>query len=245
MQKTTQNLIVTTTAVLLFCMGAQSAFAGVIDVAFQTNPLFGEANFLPGDTVTRTVTVTNTDSVAHDVYTEVVNVTDGGLGDVIDVVVSDGGLLFMGSFSDFAAAHQVFLSHLDASASVVYSFAMTFRPDAGNSYGDTSLGFDFCVGFSGGPFNCDGTTDNPPGGGGGGTTTQTFGGGGGGGHISLTENQPVGEVLGEQTSIIPVGAPNTGFGRMTDNDSMKIVFGLLVLLYIEGIRRSLRTVYGR
>lgn len=202
-----------------------------IDVTFETTPLFGISNFLPGDTITKTVTVTNNGTVTEDVYSELVNVIDGGLAPMMDVEITSGGTLFAGSFDDFENANEQFLTTLPAGSTVVYDYKMSFKSQAGNEYQEKSLGFDICVGFSGGQFECDITdtpTDNPGDGGGG-------GGGNGGGSNSdslrrsgqvLGDVAPTPQVLGDQTSIIPIGAPNTGFGFISRTQTLFIWFFL-------------------
>lgn len=229
------------------------SYAG-IDVTFQTTPLFGVANFLPGDTVTKTVTVTNTGAVSENVYTELLNVFDGGLAEKVDVVISSGGILFSGSFDDYENGNEVFLSSLPGGASIVYNFAFSFEPAAGNEYQNKSLGFDICVGFSGGQFECD-TTDDPDdpndpndpggggnnGGGGGGSSSSRNGGNGGG------DNGPVPQIAGESISNFPLGAPNTGFGALLSDPKNAIPLGfiLFICISIAGLVITRRKLQGR
>ena len=70
-------------AALLLCFAVPAfAHADNINVVFQATPLFSDANIAPGDTVMRTVTVTNTSGTAQDVYVKALNgVSTGNLGD--------------------------------------------------------------------------------------------------------------------------------------------------------------------
>ena len=211
-----------------------------IDITFETTPLFGISNFLPGDVITKTVTVTNTGLESEAVYTELLNVIDGGLAPMLDVEITAVATLFSGSFNAFNAADEQFLSTLAPSATTVYTYKMTFKPQTGNEYQLKSLGFDICVGFSGGQFECD-TDENPGGGDGGGGG----GGNGGGGNGNSSEQlqrdgevlgdvAPTPQILGDQVSIIPAGAPNTGFGFIPRTYTLSLVgiimiFSLLIL----------------
>ncbi len=68
------------------------------------------------------------------------------------------------------------------------------------------------------------------------------GGGGGGTRISLDrdggndddEDEPTPQVLGESTDIIPVGAPNTGFGGTSNDKTTATLFGLLAMFMALG-----------
>lgn len=234
-----KSILLFVTVLVLSFSGTTAAFAGILTVNFESDPLFGEANFLPGDTVSRTVEVINTDDQPHDVYVEMVNVVDGGLGDLMDVTITSGGALFSGTFNQLDAANEQFLSTLPSNTAAVYTFNMTFQPQTTNGQGG-SLAFDFCIGFSGGPTNCDATTE-----GGDGDGDGDGDGGGGGPTITLTRHSngpsgPEGEILGEQTSIIPVGAPNTGLGGASVPHSNLEILVVLVFMAVFGIRDMLK-----
>ena len=60
-------------------------------VVFEEDPLFDEANFLPGSAVIRTVDVTNHTAVAQDIIVEAINALDNdGMGDALDLVIKEG-----------------------------------------------------------------------------------------------------------------------------------------------------------
>lgn len=173
----------------LLALGSPLFASAAIEVNFESSPLFGAENFLPGDTISKTVEVTNTYDDAHNVYTELINVTDNdGLGDVIDVEIENGGTIYSQTFAQFEADNSVFLSNLGAGDTVTYTFHMTFRPEAGNEYQNAELGFDLCIGLDGGNFACDDGEEEGPGDGDGGG--DGGGGGGGGGGTKKTPNDP-------------------------------------------------------
>ena len=151
-----------TAALILGAFALPGISHAQVVVDFETLPLFGETNFIPGDTVTKKVKVTNNYSETKNVYTELVNVSDGdGLGDVINVEII-GGNAFAATFASYDAAGKVNLGALSSGAAVIYSFKMTFQPAAGNEYQNDSLGFDLCVGLDGGEFECDDFEDDTP-----------------------------------------------------------------------------------
>jgi hypothetical protein len=238
-----------------FTLLAPSISYAAIDVDFETTPLFGVSNFLPGDTVTKTVTVTNTGAVSEDVYTELLNVFDNNLADKVSVKIGSGSTLFSGSFDDYENGNEVFLSTLASGATIVYDFAFSFAPESGNEYQNKSLGFDICVGFSGGQFECD-TTDDPndpdnPGGGGDGGGNNGGGGGGsssgGTPQVNGDSTGPIPRVAGESTSILPIGAPNTGFGALLSDpkNTVPLAFILFVIIAISGLIVTRRKLQAR
>ena len=247
-----KTLLSLSICILATLLAPQSVLAS-IDVDFESTPLFGVSNFLPGDTAIKTVTVTNTGTETEDVYTELLNVVDGGLSEMVDVSISAGGTLFSGSFDDLDSAGKVPLTSLGAGDSVTYSYAMSFESQAGNPFQNKTLGFDLCIGFSGGQFECD---DAPSGyaqgsyngysqGSYNGGYAQGSYGGGNGERISLGEGGgspeepegPVPQIAGESTSIWPLGAPNTGFGILLQDEAVRVKFFavLLILMIIGGL----------
>jgi hypothetical protein len=136
--------------------------------------------------VVRTVDVTNNTETSQDILTESINGHDSdGLGDELNLVIKEGATtLYDDTLGNFLISGPVPLSSLGAELTTTYSFGVIFNPDAGNDTQSGDLGFDLCVGFSGGEMNCGdtvigggGTTPPPPGppgpppppGGGGGT----------------------------------------------------------------------------
>ncbi|HCR36358.1 TPA: hypothetical protein DIU22_04970 [Candidatus Woesebacteria bacterium] len=84
-------------------------------------------------------------------------------------------------FSDFLSAGPVSLSALD-SGSTTYTFEVSFLDSTDNDYQGKSLGFDLCIGFSGGNLQCgDTVVSGEDGDGGGGSIS-----GSGSGSIVLT-----------------------------------------------------------
>ena len=168
---------------------ATPASAVNLTVTFERNPLFGEVNFLPGDTRDGDATVTNGTDAVQSVYAESVNGTDpDGLGSQMRLRVLEGATVrYDDVFSSFLSAGPVSLSSLSAGNTTTYTFEVSFIDSADNDYQNKTLGFDLCVGFSGGNFQCGDTVVGPegPGGPGGGGGSTPGGGGGGSGSILL------------------------------------------------------------
>jgi len=213
------------------------ALAVNLSVNFQYDPLFSELDVKPGDSVTRTVTVTNNSDSSQQVATESINEVDNeGLGSAMWIDISDSsGPLYSNSLATFLSSGEITLSSLAVGESETYSYTISFPNTDDNTLQRTTLGFDLCVGFLGGDLLCgeipddDGGDDDNDGDGGG-------GGGGGGGGIVAGESTP-GEVLGAQTTAIPEGAPNTGLGWV---EEISIYGALLVLIGIYGLLRPRR-----
>lgn len=173
---------------LAFLMPAP-AFAA-LDVVFESTPLFTVSDFVPGDTEEGDITISNTGSDSEEAYTEAVNISDpDGLGSQMRLRVLEGTtVLYDDVFSTFLASGKVALSTISGASASTYTFEVSFISSTDDTYQGKSLGFDLCVGFSGGQFECGDTVvgpeiETPPGGGGGGGGS---GGGGGGGPISIT-----------------------------------------------------------
>ena len=161
--------------VSIFVVSPADAYAQNLVVDFQEDPLFSEANFLPGNEVLRTVGVENNSDSTQDIIVEAINVVDDdNFGDVLDLVIKEGGTpIYEGTLGNFLSAGEVPLSSIESSSSTTYSFGVTFNSGANNDTQTNVLGFDLCIGFEGGDTNCGNTVI-----GGGGS-----GGGGGGGSI--------------------------------------------------------------
>jgi len=206
--------------VLLFGLNVSAGVpVSSLVIQFQTTPLFNEASFLPGDSVTRSVIVTNNTVDIQTIGTQAVNINNSDhLGDVMNLVITQGAnMLYSGTLSQFFSTGKISLSDLAGNgASTTYYYSITFDPNSGDDYQGKVLGFDVSVGvFGEGLQNTVVSNENNGGGSGGsigenGTenpsplliSEQT-------GNSSETGNtQQTGEVLG--TAIIRTVLPETG-----------------------------------
>lgn len=124
-----------------------------VDISFEADPLFSEANFIPGDAVTRYVDINNTGTESVEIGTEAIFITDDdGLGEQISFEIlrdSDSSSLYSGSLADFFAAGEMALDLLVAGDSERYLYSATFEPETGDLYQLTSVEFDILVGVLG------------------------------------------------------------------------------------------------
>ncbi|MCG2695180.1 fibronectin type III domain-containing protein [Candidatus Parcubacteria bacterium] len=176
-------------------------------VVFNPSPLFNQLNFLPGDSTTGTITVTNNSGTTQKIITESINGTDpDGLGNALTLRIFKTG-----AFSDFyndlledflSSAGEVDLSTLANSETTTYTYEVTFGEDV-EEYQNATLGFDICIGFFDEAGRVCGNTvigdddgdDVTPDSGGGGITVLGSGGGGGNGPPGLVITEEGNEVV--------------------------------------------------
>ena len=213
---TMHNLILTLTIAIASFVPAV-ALASDLDVSFQAMPLFSEADVKPGDSVSRTFTVTNNGSEDEDVYVSVENIsipgTGSNLADVMMLTIENGsGTYYTGSFTDFFGDAPIMLSTLAPSADKTYTMTASLADTVGNPYQSTTFGFDLVVGFVGG----DSTTDNGGGSNGGGSNG---GGSTGGTSFSLFNEALVGTTTSAGTVSWNTNRPGTTYlvcGNLAD-----------------------------
>lgn len=218
--------------VILALLFVSPVHAQTISVDFERDPLFGNVNFLPGDVETGDVEVSNETNASQDVYAESVNGLDpDGLGDQMRLRILEGAyVIYDDIFSNFLSGGPIPLSSIAPEEDETYTFEVSFINSADNDYMGKSLGFDLCVGFSGGNLLCGDTVTSPenpippppPGGGGGGSS----GGGGGGQFLSL-------EIFNENATVTFQGTPTgnaDGTALITWNTNLlatsQVVYGL-------------------
>jgi hypothetical protein len=176
-----QSLFLLGLSVFAFSYGVDFVKAADFEVSFEATPLFLNADVKPGDSTTRSVTITNLETDNEAVYASPTNTFDTGLAPVMQLTVSDGTTeYFSGSFADFFANSPLALGSLAGGETVSYDFTASLPSDTGNAYQETQLGFDLVIGWDGGSVD-DG--NNNPGGTGG--TGGTGGGGGGGTNLVI------------------------------------------------------------
>jgi len=156
MNKTVKTILIFTIAVFGAGLVPTFALAADLEVHFQETPLFDEANFLPGQTVTRSVEVKNNATETKKVGVEIIDkltpqCSTNCLSDVLDLTISEqgGNTLLSGSLTAFYGAGEKILSDLAPNSTTTYLFAIIFRPLAGNNYQDSKSNFDVKIGFFG------------------------------------------------------------------------------------------------
>ena len=140
---------------LFFPYYAQAALV----VTFEETPLFLNADVLPGDSVTRTVTVGNTGAESEEIIFSLENTFSDGLADVMEMAVVSGSDVYADTtFTALFGWGEVDLGTLPAGDSKTYEFTSLLNPAVENQYQLSELGFDLLIGFSGGET----ITDAPP-----------------------------------------------------------------------------------
>ena len=152
-----------------------------LTIQFQNSPLFNEANFMPGDSVTRWIKVQNNTASAQPIGVAATNFADplpsDDLARALNIVIRKGSTdLYGGSLgnktlADFFAAGDLKIDDLAGSANAQYDFVISFPPEKENEWQLKRTGFDIVLGIFGEPYKPP-VTDDPP---------ITYGGGGGGG----------------------------------------------------------------
>ena len=120
-------------------------------IEFEKAPLFKESNFLPNDSVTRWVKVTNNSSEPKKIGTEAINVFDpDNFGQALILEIKENSQTFYkDSLANFFKAGEISLSEVAPGTTTFYYFTVTFDKNASNEFQDKSLGFDLLVGILG------------------------------------------------------------------------------------------------
>ena len=146
---------------------------GDLEIEFEQTPLFGseEGNFIPGDSVTRWVKVTNNTSEIKRVAVEAINYPKNILGNIPDDDLSQvliitirkkgGNDIYGGSsptgvktLADFYENGETYLSDIAAKSNGVsgvnkYEFEVSFPESKGDKWQGATTKFDIIVGFQG------------------------------------------------------------------------------------------------
>jgi len=162
---------------------------GGIEVGYERTPLFDDANLAPGDSVSRAVTVKNSDSAPRAVSMQFYDTDKGGFGLLGQNLASqfsfeikkNGASVYSEKLdAAFDESEIAMNSSLAAGADEKYDFILSFDTAAGNDYQDKQLSFSICVGFAGDNFCVSDSEEESQNSGGGMTLTSISGGGIGG-----------------------------------------------------------------
>jgi len=163
--KLSLGLAVITTA-MIFVFNPLTANAGnIADFLFQSTPLFGDANIMPGDSVTKWIKVTNkvNDNLIITTNAATSSNTDG-LGDRMNLIIKKGSdIYFNNTMTAYFAAGVVNLGSLAAYETGQYDYAVSFDSATDNSFQNKTLGFGISV-TAQAPESIGGETPTPPGG---------------------------------------------------------------------------------
>lgn len=178
-----------------FLLLAPGAFAwAALEVEFEKAPLFSEANIMPGDSVARTVKVTNVGQVEESVEVLVNNTFSDGLADYLQITVSSSlGEHWASDLSAFFANTPLGLGNLLPNEHRVYTFTVELPVLTGNTAMLKQAGFDLIIGFVGGERVSDNEPESP---------------GGSGGRGGSSGSVPNLTIFNEQVASVSVNAQN-------------------------------------
>jgi len=179
MNKILKTILISSITVFGVCLLlAQPVQAADFVVEFEDDPLFKEANFLPGDSISRYIKVKNNSTDIFKIATKADNFVDNdGLGDVLNLEIKQGVVShYNDTLSNFFSDGVVLLPDLAGNGTKTqYDYIISFDPVAGNTYQGKSLSFDILIGyeepasrggtytFSGGGYSTTTTTTTIPG----------------------------------------------------------------------------------
>jgi len=151
MNKALKTILIISIAVLGFgFLSPALVQAANLEVQFEQTPLFSEANFMPGQDITRWVKVTNNSGSQQKIIVDTVNKSDPDqLANQLNIIIKQGGTeLYSNTLTNFFSA-EIYLSDLANATQTQYDFTITFNSGASNDYQGKTLGFDFIIGFLG------------------------------------------------------------------------------------------------
>lgn len=121
------------------------------EIEFEQTPLFNEVNFAPGQSVSRSVTVSNDHDQSYELLARAFNVVDSGeLSSVMNLrIESAGDIFYEDTFHNFFDESEVILLEMESGESKVFDFIATLESSAGNEYQNSEMGFNLEVGFEG------------------------------------------------------------------------------------------------
>lgn len=140
---------------IVIFMPATALAAGIsINYPGYPGPLFNVTNIKPGDTYTKTITVTNDNAITENLGLKITSTTTGILADAILITIRDGatnGIIDIRSISGYVSAGEIPLGTLAPSTSKDYVLIANFDSNYGNAYQGLTETFDMSLGFIGTP----------------------------------------------------------------------------------------------
>ena len=151
MKKIFITILISIFALGIFSFASPVLAAGETEVLFENGndvPLFNEANFLPGQTVTRWVKFQNNTADILKAATKISSYSDNdGLGNWLDVEIKQGAdVLFSKTLKDFFDTGEVMLTDVVGGDQKQYDFSITMKPATGDAMQGKTLNFDIQVG---------------------------------------------------------------------------------------------------
>ncbi len=148
-------LIISLTVIGTGFLAVPSTFAQAqppsLVVQFEQTPLFNEANFLPGEAVSRWVKVTNNSGATQKIAIETINEYDpDNFASKMNLVIKESAaILYQDTLKKFFNVGETYLSNLANGVQTQYDLTITFDSGSDNLYQGKAVGFDILVGFQG------------------------------------------------------------------------------------------------
>ena len=154
----------------VFLFGNTAKAASPLEVEFQNEPqpLFYEVNFLPNQSVTGWIKVTNKSGKVQKIVTEAVNypnqISSTDLSQALMIVIKKGTKELYGGSADpkiLSAFYldsgkpspeddeEIYLSDLENDETVQYDITISFPAEKGNEWQNKTTSFDLAIGFQG------------------------------------------------------------------------------------------------
>ena len=151
MKKIFITILISIFALGIFSFASPVLAAGETEVLFENGndvPLFNEANFLPGQTVTRWVKFQNNTADTLKATAKISSYSDNdGLGNWLEVEIKQGAdVLFSKTLKDFFDTGEVMLTDVVGGDQKQYDFSITMKPETGDAMQGKTLNFDIQVG---------------------------------------------------------------------------------------------------
>ncbi|MCD6149508.1 fibronectin type III domain-containing protein [bacterium] len=126
-------------------------------VSFNSQSLFSEENFLPGQDAARHIRVANETAEEQKIGikfadTSGIQCDENCLSDKLDISIYESGnnnLLCDGTLTNFYENGETYLSDIGAGKNVEYNLSVKFTSAAGNDYQESAVKFDIEIGFFG------------------------------------------------------------------------------------------------
>lgn len=133
---------------------ANAQVSDVLDIEFQNGnnmPLFNEASFLPGDSVTRWVDVMNVGGASQIVAAKSEQVSNqDSLAEILNLEISHNSIVvFDDTLANFFSLSSLDLSSISSGELIRYYFSIGMDDSTGNNYQEKTLGFDIVIGENG------------------------------------------------------------------------------------------------
>ncbi|MDD5031791.1 MAG: fibronectin type III domain-containing protein [Patescibacteria group bacterium] len=166
------KIFITSCLILTLVFSAKQVQAGnIADISFESSPLFGEINIMPGDSVSKWIKVMNKIEGDLAITTKATNViNDDNLGDQMNLTIKKGdSVIYNDTMTAFFNAGNINLGTLGAGEAARFDYGVSFKIQAGDDFAGKTMSFDISV-----------TAQSPESIGGETYTAASSGGGGGG-----------------------------------------------------------------